>query len=145
MMNKHSILLKAIALLLSCSTMPVLADDCSSAAVSGVHRGSFSAKGTRIQPGSVKNITGSWTIKIDPKTCAIDGSVTSELFGTVKVAGRYGVYAPVTATFDAKNIFLQETGDKMEFQNFSFSGSEDQLATFYKQDYTYMGRYTVDH
>lgn len=141
---------KVLLMIMACVTLPATANsDCST--VAGTHSGTFSAKGTRVEKTVPQSVSGTWTIKIDSKmtnsgwdkVCPIVGSVNTDLFGTVMVAGEYAINPKDKATFDASNIFFQEAA-QTKFINFAFVGKENQFVNISNRDYAYRGVFSVD-
>lgn len=155
MIYKHSFAPK-ILLIMACSALPAAADtNCSS--IAGIHSGTFTAKTGRVNSTYPKTLSGTWTITINSKTiktmdlatgkynqsCSVVGSVSSDLFGTVKVTGEYGVYFPLTASFEARNLFMQD-GSLTKFNKFTFVGNDNRHVHISNNDYAYIGEFSAD-
>jgi hypothetical protein len=135
---------RVVMIALTCSALPAMAANC--AAVAGEHYGKFSADKKRGSGNLPSKIEGTWKAKID-KSCAITGTVTSDLTGTVQVKGDYGVYRGTAniKAFDSSNLFMQEA-QPQKYQNFAFGS--DSPGTNYVNivdgDKTYWGSFVVE-
>lgn len=145
-MSLHHVFASRVAfVMLACGALPVMAANCAS--VAGEHNGTFSAEKRRGPKELPQKIEGTWKANIDGKTCAMTGTVTSNLTGAVEVKGDYGVYGRTAKgkAFDPSNLFLQDPTMR-KYQTFAFgSDSPDtNYVNIVNNDMAYWGSFVAE-